>query len=59
MENCELDQIASIPLEDIAKKIDYEKACNFGLYNGIRELPEALASKQDHELLQIYEYCND
>ena len=27
-------------LEDIAKKIDYEKVCNLGLYKRSKEYPE-------------------
>jgi len=42
-----------LPLEEIAKKIDYEKACSLGLHNRDREYPEGLAGRTYEELVEI------
>lgn len=46
-------------LEDIAKKIDYEKVCNLGLYKRSKEYPEQLLEMTLDELTGIQEHCND
>ena len=46
-------------LEDIAKKIDYEKVCNLGLYKKQKDYSEALLEMTLDELKSIQEHCND
>jgi hypothetical protein len=46
-------------LEVIAKKIDYEKVCNLGLYKKWKDYSEELLELTLDELTAIQEHCND
>ena len=48
-----------MPLEEIAKKIDYEKVCNLGLYSRDSEFTEDLLEMDTDKLKDIQEHCND
>jgi hypothetical protein len=46
-------------LEEIAKKIDYEKVCNLGLYQRQKDYSKDLLEMTLEELSAIQEHCND
>lgn len=53
-----MKQFETMHLSSIARKIDYEKVCNRGLYN-ITEFPPEILALSEEELISIKEYCND
>jgi len=55
----ELAQFQPIPLEKMAKKIDYERLCNQGLYRKLELKSKDLLELDLEELSNIKEHCND
>ena len=53
------DFVRGLELDEIAKKIDYERACNRGLYGRQREPSQELLSMTIEDLEQIQSHCND
>lgn len=54
-----VNQFKMYELEDIQKKIDYEKICNLGLYRKQQDYSEQLLEMTLEELTNIQEHCND
>lgn len=46
-------------LEDIAKKIDYEKICNLGIFKRITTYPKDLLDMEMEQVHGIQEHSND
>ena len=55
----QLGKFQSIPLEKIAKKIDYEKICNQGLYRKYELPTKDFEDLELEELNNIVGHCND
>jgi len=55
----QLNQSLTLSLEDIAKKIDYEKVCNLGIFKRVTEYPEDLLNMDIDQLNGIQEHSND
>lgn len=51
--------IKNLTLDEISKKIDYEKTCNIGLYSRQYEVTQALEEIYLDDLIEIESYCND
>ena len=54
-----INNMKLLTLEEIQKRVDYEKCCNFGLYLRQEDYPEELLEHTLEELLGIQEHCND
>jgi hypothetical protein len=48
-----------LPLEKVAKRVDYEKHCNLGLVRKWDCYPSSLETMDIDRLLKIKEFCND
>jgi len=53
------DFVRNLKLEEIAKRIDYERACNRGLYKRQRQHWQDVESYTAEDLEQIQSHCND
>jgi len=51
--------VRNMTLDDICKKIDYEKTCDIGLYTRQYEVTQTLDDIYLDDLIEIENYCND
>ena len=54
-----IGKIEFLPLEEISRKIDYEKLCNMGLYGRLNQTNAELLNMSYEDLMDIQDHCND